>query len=247
MNYERLSNGLIKDFPYVYGEDGKINWKAHLSAKWLRVKKESVKDVESKFGPINKIDLSKLDDWFLYVKLGGYNDIARLRGFDSLLHKVDFVNDQKAVITCTMHFIPNVEDTNGLTCAGVASGSVVNIHPDFVPYMETIAENRAFSRCVRRALNINIVSEEELGKTTVTNYNKSPKEEAPNTEFNSLKPFSLLEKKCASLKINFNSIKTLSLSFRDKLKSNPEIWSDWPDIDPKDIYFLLNKIEEKSK
>lgn len=241
MSYERLPNGLVKDFPYSYTEDGRINWKAHLSAKWLRVKDDKKTELERKAGrPLKDIDLSTVDDWYLYVKLGGYNDIARLRGFDSLIQHVDYVDAQKAVVTCTMHFIPNAEEPNGLTCAGVASGSIYNIKPDFAAFMETFAENRAFARCVRRALNINIVAEEELGKGLAL---PAVAPESPATEETaSLKPYAVLDKRCRELGITFEVLKGRSIASKSILKSDPTQWNDWKDIEKGDVWTLLDKV-----
>lgn len=246
--FKRNENGLIEGFNYQTTSDGRINWKAHLSSKWLRVKDDKKAELERKTGKsISEIDLSTVDDWYLFVKLGGYNEVARLRGFDSLVHHVDHVSDQKAVVTCTMNFIPNIEDPEGLRCSAVASGSIYNIKPDFAPFMETFAENRAFARCVRRALNINIVSEEELGKGVAMNTESLhvtnsllPEETA------SLKPYAVLEKRCRELKVSFAKIKTAATAVKDKLTSDPETWTDWKDIANGDVWTLLGKINEKS-
>lgn len=244
----RLPNGLLDGVQYAKNDDGTINWKAHLSSKWLRVKDDKVKEVETRYSKkLRDIDLSTLDDYYLYVKLGGYNEVARLRGFDSLTHSVDYVDGQKAVITCTMHFVPNPEEPNGLTCAGVASGSVYNIKPDFAAFMETIAENRAFARCVRRALNINIVAEEELGKgqTLPTAQNAAP--DAPaNEETASLKPYAVLKTRCTELGTNLDAVKVSAKGIKSLLKSDPDQWVDWADIPKTDVWTLMGKINERA-
>lgn len=243
MSYERLPNGLLKDYTYILSEDGRINWKAHLNVKWLRVKDDKKSDVEKRYKkPIAELDLSTVEDYFLYVTLGGYNEVARLRGFDALNHSVDYVDSQKAVVTCTIHFVPNTEEPNGLTCAGVASGSIYNISPDFAPFMETIAENRAFVRAVRRALNINIVGAEELGKGVALPANQAP-ESAPE-ETASLKPYAVLEKRCRELGVSFESLKGRSIASKTLIKSDAASWTDWKDIEKGDVWTLLAKVNE---
>lgn len=247
--HTRNANGLLDGFTYAYDDSGRINWKAHLSAKWLRVKDDKKAELERKTGkPLAAIDLTAVDDWYLYVKLGGYNEVARLRGFDSLTQSVDYISEQKAVVTCTIHFIPNVEEPNGLTCAGVASGSIYNIKPDFAPFMETFAENRAFARAVRRALNINIVAEEELGKGLTMAQNAGPAESRTEStdEPASLKPYAVLDKRCRELKISFEKLKTAAKIIKDKLTSDPETWTDWKDIVNGDVWTLLGKVNEKA-
>jgi hypothetical protein len=237
----RDANGLIPGFPYVK-IDGRINWKAHIGSQWLRVKDDKIKEVETRYTKkIKDIDLSTLEDYYLYVKLGGYNEVARLRGYDSLLQSVDYVDGQKAVVTCTMHFIPNTEDPNGLTCAGVASGSIYNIKPEFAAFMETFAENRAFSRCVRRALNINIVAEEELGKGVAM-----PTAEPVATtseEADSTKAYGYLSKLCREKGMTLDNLKTRSAGIKGLLTSDPVTWTDWKDIPKPDIWTLVEKVK----
>lgn len=239
---KRNKDGLVDGFNYSFDANGRINWKSHIGQQWLRVKDDKIKEVEARYGKkIKDINLSEIEDYYLYVKLGGYNEVARLRGFDSLTHSVDYVDGQKAVVTCTMHFIPNVEDTNGLTCAGVASGSIYNIKPEFASFMETFAENRAFARCVRRALNINIVAEEELGKglTLVTSDESVPS----LPEGDSTKAYGYLAKLCTEKGITFDQLKTRSAGIKSMLKSNPGDWSEWKDIPKIDIWTLVEKVK----
>lgn len=240
--FQRDENNLVENAEYKYDPDGRIDWKALLNVKWLRVKDDKKSEVERKYKkPISELDLSTVEDYYLYVTLGGYNEVARLRGFDSLIHKVDFVDQTKAVVTCTMHFLPNHEDKAGLTCSGVASGSVYNVSPDFVQFMETIAENRAFVRCVRRALNINIVGQEELGKgLSMTQGAAESRPEEPQ-ETASLKPYAVLEKRCRELKITFVALQTSAKTIKDKLTSDPASWTDFKDIEKADVWTLLGR------
>ncbi len=241
----RLPNGLLEGFNYIRSEDGRINWKAHLNVKWLRVKDDKKAEVEKKYGKsVRELDLSTVEDYYLYVTLGGYNEVARLRGFDSLIHSVDYVDSQKAVVTCTIRFIPNVEEPGGLTCAGVASGSIYNISPDFASFMETIAENRAFVRCVRRALNINIVGAEELGKGVALPASQAP--ESVPEETASLKPYAVLEKTCRELGVTFETLKGRSIASKALLKGDATQWTDWRDIDKGDVWTLLDKIKQSA-
>lgn len=247
MSYERLPNGLIQGYEYLKDENGRINWKAHLNVKWLRVKDDKKAEVEKRYGKsVRELDLSTVEDYYLYVTLGGYNEVARLRGFDSLTHSVDYVDGQKAVVTCTIRFVPNVEEPSGLTCAGVASGSIYNIQPDFAPFMETIAENRAFVRAVRRALNINIVGAEELGKGVALPTSPTPDSAQDLPETASLKPYAVLEKRCRELGVSFESLKGRSIASKTLIKGDAAQWTDWKDIEKGDVWTLLEKVNEPS-
>lgn len=242
--FNRLPNGLVQDYPYQRSSDGRIDWKALLNTKWLRVKDDKKAEVEMRYGKkVRELDLSKIEDYYLYVTLGGYNEVARLRGFDKLNQHVDYVDGTKAVVTCTMRFIPNEEEPNGIECAGVASGSLYNISRDFAPFMETIAENRAFIRCVRRALNINIVGQEELGSDKAVPLPASAAQE----ESVGFAPYVLLSNRCKSLKISFDKLRERSVAIKDLLKSDPATWTDWKDIQENECFVLMTKINESAK
>jgi hypothetical protein len=236
---------------YKRTPEGRIDWKAHLNVKWLRVKDDMKAEVARKHGAAP--DLSKVEDFYLYVTLGGYNEVARLRGFDSLVHHVDYVSDSKAVVTCTMHFVPNEEDPNGLTVSGVASGSVYNIKPDFTAFMETIAENRAFVRAVRRALNINIVAQEELGldKTKNETSAAAPTDRAAQTtdvpEVTGFSSKAILIRQCKEAGITFEGLQERAIKARSGLKEDPASWTSFESISDGDVYVLLGKIADGAK
>lgn len=248
--FKRNVDGLIEGFPYIYSSDGRIDWKAHLNVKWLRVKDDMKAEVERKYGKkVADLDLATVADYYLYVTLGGYNEVARLRGFDSLTHSVDYVDGTKAVVTCTIHFVPNVEEPNGLTCAGVASGSMYNINPDFAPFMETIAENRAFVRCVRRALNINIVAAEEMGPkkgeglvlpVPAAQIATSIPDVQPGFQ-----PYVVLANRCKELKVSFDALKARAIETKG-FQSDPAAWTDFSSIDKGDVWTLIARLNTAS-
>ncbi len=239
--------------PIIYKRtpDGRIDWKAHLNVKWLRVKDDMKDEVKRKYGAAP--DLSKVEDYYLYVMLGGYNEVARLRGFDSLTHQVNYVDQSKAVVTCTMHFVPNEEDPNGLTCSGVASGSVYNIKPDFTAFMETIAENRAFVRAVRRALNINIVAQEELGIDRTKNETSAaaPSDRSATTadapEATGFSAKAILARQCKEAGVSFETLQSRALVSRTGLKDDPASWTSFDSISDGDVYVLIGKISDSVK
>lgn len=269
VGYSRLPNGLVRGVNYKFGEDHLVNWKAMIPSKYLMVKKDKVDDVKRKYKVenVNDLDLSTVEDYFLYIKLGGMNYLATLRGYNKLVYSIPYVSDTKAVANCEMHFIPNFENPEGLTCSGVASASIYNVSSGFESFIETFAENRALTRCVRRALRINVVTEEELGgddkklereafvrhkmaeNAGNTNYSPNVKSEAPQSQVLGHQPYAVLAAICEIQvpPVKFEALKMGAIRFKESLTSNPETWTDFKDINANDSYTLINKLKAPKK
>ncbi len=259
--YQRDSRGLVSGYEYVYEDNGLINWKAMIPSKYLGIKKDKIDDVVRKYCKdgvtLDSLDLSKVEDYFLYIKKGGMTFLARLRGYSSLIQTVPYVSDTKAVAVCTMTFVPNFEtDMQPLVCSDMANGSLYNVPSGFESYIETFAANRSFSRCVRLALGINVVTEEELG----ANGRKQELPSAPSknpvndsdipTPATSFEAWALVESKCKDRKITFENLKKASKGQfeidKNLFLSDPDTWTTFSDIKPKDAWSILGKMESTS-
>ena len=260
-SYSRDAQGLVTGMTYVYEDNGLINWKSMIPSKYFGIKKDKVDDVTRKYlkdgVSLDSLDLSKIEDYYLYIKKGGMMYLARLRGYSSLLQTVPYVSDTKAVAVCTMTFIPNFETgMQPFTCSDMANGSLYNVPAGFESYIETFAANRSFSRCVRLALGINVVTEEELGANgrkqefpsmpskAVIGDGEGP---APATSFEA---WALVEAKCKDRKITFDNLKKASKGQfeidKNLFLSDPETWASFADIKPKDAWSILGKMETVS-
>jgi hypothetical protein len=146
--------GLLTKLEYKYCEDGSIDWRKMIPSEYLVPNK--LKTSEN--------DISKLEDKDLIILLGGIKYLAQLRGFKDVSYKISYVAHGMVVISCTITWIPNYE-TEGreISFTSLAGASFENTNDFGKNYLPEIAENRAFCRCVRNFLKINIVSKEELG------------------------------------------------------------------------------------
>jgi len=183
----RDERGLLKGVEYKFKEDGMIDWRAMIPEEFLYPNKEWF---EARQQPVPKT-VEGLEDKQLLVMLGGIKHVARLRGYSYVDYEwAPHSTPEHVAVKCTISFIDNFETRQGVYRADVSFSSLANASvsnmSDFVAkFPETIAENRAFVRCVRNFLNINICSDEEIDKNkgylvstedTAANKSKLPNE-----------------------------------------------------------------------
>ena len=109
----------------------------------------------------NQTDVSKLKDHELIILLGGIKELAQIRGYTDVSYEVVSPSPEYVIATCKITWTPNYE----------TEGKEVSFLPGMLPhntnefgqiFLAACAENRAFVRCVRNFLRINVVSKEEL-------------------------------------------------------------------------------------
>lgn len=182
LQYKRNEFGLLQEFDYKFNEDGSINWKRCLNPKYIVLNKEKKDAIEQKysteFGALQtKIqdgnqDPEDIEDGHKLILLAGMKELAKLRGYRGVrYHNTETRHDYVATV-CEIEWMPNYESFEaGLEeqrCpifSSLADASVVNTNSFATNFLNTIAENRAFTRCVRNYLNIHIVGADEVGKT----------------------------------------------------------------------------------
>lgn len=149
----RDESGLIDNIDYVFNEDGFIDWRKMINAKFLVSRDKS-----------GEVDLSKMKDSDLLILLGGIKELAQLRGFTEVTYDIVSPSPEYVVAICKIKWIPNYETENKeITFSGVGDASLSNTDSFARNFLAAIAENRAFVRCVRSFLKINIVGKEEMG------------------------------------------------------------------------------------
>lgn len=257
--------GLIEGLRYVYDENGKINWKALVDPKFLYIAREHEDKVVKEQGkPLAEVDLLLVRDDWLRIRVGGLNQLAHMRGVRSCRYPHVETREGHATVSCEITFIGNSE--SGMepeTWSGIASASIRSVDKHFIPYLETFAENRAFSRCVKRALQINILSDIEVGgegkKAAEGGSSSTPTEDAGNvgdeqgSNTPAFQPYEVLSKKCAALKITFEALKTRTVEVNalapenEKCLTDPATWGSFADIQPRDAWLLMGKIESGGK
>jgi len=158
--------GLITEMEYVHNEDGLIDWRKMVKSEYLVPNRQRTKET----------DVTKLEDKNLLILLGGIKELAQIRGYTDLNYTVTSPSSDYVVATCTMNWIPNYEtEGKSVTFSAIGDASPSNTSDFARLFLGPIAENRAFVRCVRNFLKINIVGQEEVG--SVNNFADSSGEQ----------------------------------------------------------------------
>jgi hypothetical protein len=236
-NFQRDDFGLLKNIQYTFNEDGSVDWRSmikddHLfpNKSWFQLRK---KDCPR--------SIDGLADHQLLIKLSGIKELARLRGFNYI--EYDFVkcDIDHVAVTCKTEFIGNYETGNQpVMFQDAANATIDNTNSFAKKFLETIACNRAFVRCIRNFLNVHIVGDDEIDKSD----NKQ------DSSTNDISPSGFLKKE---LKENHgvSSYQEFLPMLRDlhknkKISISTEVikeWQDFSDISPKDCRILLGVLK----
>ena len=131
--------------------------------------------------------------------------------------------------------MPNYEtEGKSIIFEALADASLQNTKSFARYFLAAIAENRAFVRCVRSFLKINIVSQEELGDVKIIDDTSSAPE-------NPTSPHSLLEKIMKEKSISFDDIK--SKLVKEKFE-NLENINNIIDIPKNKVFELIERIKK---
>lgn len=237
-NFSRDENGLLKNAIYSFNEDGSINWRAMIGDQHLFPNRDWFKNRNVAYPSSPE----GLGDHQLLIKLSGIKELARLRGFSDVSYKVVKCEQDHVAVICEITFIPNYETAGEPVVFQDMANATINNTSDFGQiFLETIACNRAFVRCVRNFLNIHIVGDDEINK----NNGKSPVKSVQ--EINAISPHEIL-KTNAQNKMNCQSFEDFKQVLRDWWRENKyrheeaSIWNDWGDIPPAESRILLKLV-----
>lgn len=188
----RNQYGLVEDsnLNYIFNEDGTINWRKMVKVEHLVPNRQKTQET----------DVSKLQDRDLLILLGGIKELAQIRGYTSVEYKVVAASETYFATSCRITWLPNYETGGKEVIFESLADATTNNTKSFARFfLAAIAENRAFVRCVRNFLKINIVSQEELGDAKLI-------DESPSVE-NPTSPQNLLEKTMKDKNISFEILK----------------------------------------
>lgn len=222
--YGLLENASIN---YIYNDDGTINWRKMVKTEYLVPNRQKTQEA----------DVSKLEDKDLLILLGGIKELAQIRGYTSVEYKVVAASEGYFATSCKIKWIPNYE-TNGqvIEFESLADATSNNTKSFARFFLAAIAENRAFVRCVRNFLKINIVSQEELGDAKLL-------EEAVAVE-NPTSPQVLLEKVMKEKGVSFDYLKEKLI--KEKFEA-AESLNSVQDIPKSKIFELIDRIKKIKK
>ena len=181
-SYKRDENGLLENIQYEFNDDGSVDWRSmikeeHLfpNKSWFELRKKDVpRSIEG------------LKDHQLLIKLSGIKELARLRGFDSVSFETVKCEMDHVAVKCCIVFIANYETLERVIYEDMANATFNNTSSFATKFLETIACNRAFVRCVRNFLNVHIVGDDEIDKS-----DNNPKQ---SSQSNDLSPSGVLKK-----------------------------------------------------
>ena len=231
--FQRNEHGLLKNIQYVFSDDGSVDWRAMVKSEhlfpnrgWFEMRNKQIPS-----------SAEGLRDDQLLIKLGGIKELARLRGFSDVSYTVVKCEQDHVAVICSMTFIPNYETgSDVVTFHDMANATLNNTHDFGQNFLETIACNRAFVRCVRNFLNIHIVGADEIGK--VSTETKSSQSKI------SLSPQSMLD---SFFDGDFEEFKsTLREFWQENTYKNDTIktWNGFSDIPTKEARVLLKLVKE---
>ena len=250
--YSRDESGLLRSVDYKFNEDGSVNWRAMVDSKHLFPNKSWF---EARNKPTPK-SVDGLQDNQLLIKLAGIKELAKLRGYNSVRYNVIKCEKDHVAVKCEISWVPNFENPSqesdylpaSTQFEDVANATTENTSSFATKFLETIAANRAFVRCVRNFLNVHIVGDDEIDKSHGLPQHPETDEVEP---LKKLTPNGVLENlatgklKCDSFngfKTKLRELWTLELYRNDAAKD----WQSYDDIPAKEARLLINIVKNSS-
>ena len=249
--YSRDKYGLLQNIEYHFNEDGSVDWRSMIKPEFLYPNKGWF-DMRNQEMPSS---IDGLKDNQLLIMLGGIKDLARLRGFHNVAFEVENVSEGYVTAKCTIDWIGNYESgdtaydgTNtNVSYQDIANATFENTDSFCEKFLETIACNRAFVRCVRNFLNVHIVGADEIDKSPSTPSKATSAQKS--SSFVPVTPSGLLEKNLMDRHgiDTFDGFKDL---LRDLWKSEKYInesvkdWNNFADIPAKEARKLISIISK---
>jgi hypothetical protein len=238
MKYKRNECGLVEGVEYKYNEDGSINWRAMVSAEHLYPNKGWF---EARNQPMPN-STEGLEDYQLLIKLSGIKELAKLRGFLNVSYDIVKCDIDHVAIKCTIDWLGNFESENqSITFQDVANATAYNTSNFAQKFLETIATNRAFVRCVRNFLNIHIVGADEID----TSNNKSAPMQQESVAYGPLNVL-MSQVKLGASDQDFEVFKdVLRGLYKNNAYKNKDVknWKTWENIPKTEITKLIKVLK----
>jgi len=216
---------------YVFDDNGLIDWRAMIAKKWLFPNKDKT----------NETDVSNLEDHELIIKIGGIKELAQIRGYTSVKYNVDTPSLDYVVATCSITWVPNYETENReVTYSAIGDAGPYNTNDFSKCFLGAFAENRAFVRCVRNFLRINIVGQEELGANVISPPQVSNKPSIEDGLGKQSDPHYLLSKVMKEKEISFDNLKRILLK---EEYAGADVFEKISDIPKPKVFNLIARIK----
>jgi hypothetical protein len=234
--FKRDANGLLECVDYNFHPDNTINWRAMINKEYLVPNRDAFKS--QKDVNLKELDVSALADNQLLILLAGIKELAQIRGYKNVSYDVIQAQPDYVAVKCTIQWSPNYETNMETVSFSALADAHLDNTKDFAKnFLMAIAENRAFIRAVRSFLKINIVGNDEMGKTTHIDT-----EVEPNTSIT--QPVALLQKTMEEYSVSFEQIKERAIQ---KKMDGAETWLKVEDISPLSMFTIISGIKNKNK
>ena len=239
--YKRNEHGLLENVDYEFNEDGSVNWRAMIKEEFLYPNKDwfasRKKDIPT--------SVEGLSDKQLLIMLGGIKELAKMRGYSTVAFDVTQPSDGYVTAKCTINWDKNYETQDEVAYQDYANATLANTDNFCAKFLETIACNRAFVRCVRNYLNIHIVGADEIDKSKGANNSNTVEDDASSdSAMLPLTPAGTLQKALDEdngVK-SFDDFKSLLRTFwKEEIYKNEEAanWKSYDDIPAKECRKLI--------
>jgi hypothetical protein len=240
--FRRDDLGLLENVQYKFNQDGTIDWRS-------MVHKDKIYPNKDWFTRNNKEIPNSIDglpDYQLVITLAGLKELANLRGFVKVRYRSLESTPEFSSTVCRITWIPNFETgMQKVVYEDMASAHIGNVDDFGQKYLDTIAANRSFARCVRNFLNIHVVSSDEIGKS-----NSKVASKAASSEADTLSPQAML-KSVFETKFEDHSWEDFKSELRKLWKDGTfqssaiKGWKKFSDISAKDARVLLGIFSKK--
>lgn len=235
-NFSRDSYGLLNCVNYIFNSDNTINWRAMINKEHLVPNRDAFKN--QKDVNLKEIDISSLADNQLLILLAGIKELAQIRGYKNVSYDVIQAQPDYVAVKCIIDWSPNYEtNMEPVSFSALADAHLDNTKDFAKNFLMAIAENRAFIRAVRSFLKINIVGNDEMGKTTHVDTVLEPTTTITQ-------PIALLQKTMEEHGITFEQIKAGAIQ---KNMEGSKDWSSVNDISPLSMFTIISGIKSKNK
>lgn len=226
----RNEYGLLTHVDYLFDEEGYVDWRRMLKPEHLVINKQKYPNQD-----VSLLDMTEVPEENLLILLAGIKYLANLRGFTNVEYKTIASTEDRVSVQCTITWSANYE-TNGreINFSSLADATPNNTAKFATNYLTTIAENRAFVRCVRNFLRIPILSQEEISLEEVEPVTRKAKLVSS--------PHNILRETMKSAGVTFEIIKN---SVVKSGKFPPA--SEWKNVDSIPNTMCLSLINELKK
>jgi len=231
---KRDKNGLISGVDYVFDDNGMIDWRKMVKPEYLYPNPSK---------NLAETDVTKLKDYELCILLSGLKELAQIRGYTKVEYDINSPSSDYVVASCKITWIPNYEsEGREVVFSSVADSSIQNTSPIFgYHFLATAAENRAFVRCVRNFLRINIVSKEEMAESAKVNKTSSSSHNNTHSTESSDSATESLLKAMSKKKLSFDQVKSQLIK---EGFDGAEDFQSVDDIPKNKIFALISRINK---